>query len=148
MNATYEIVIGLPVRQNIYEIADNIVDYSNQEDANNWEDGLSEVIASLKTTPNHQECPKETKGAKASIRKILYRQKGVRRNYHLYYRLETYPTPDPEPNYPYPAGRVTVLFVRHASQKELTTAEIQARIKASDNDIADVDNLTKKLKGQ
>jgi plasmid stabilization system protein ParE len=141
VNPRYEVIIPPSLQKDIEQIIQGIVAYSNKEDANRWEDGLYDTLDTLSITPYHQECPRETRLARVSIRKILYSQKVPRRHYHIYYIVDAYPTPNPEPSTPYLAGRVSLLFIYHASQKLLSTKDIKERIVTVDAEIAELDAL-------
>jgi hypothetical protein len=146
VNQYFELIISLPVQKDIEKIRKEISAYSNDEDAGyEWGDGLSKVVNTLKTVPFHQAIERETGVGKAPVRKILYRQQGVRCHYHVLYMVDSFPVPDPEPNRPYLAGCVVILFVRHASQKPLTDEALEKRIGAVHRDIAEVDALRKEL---
>jgi hypothetical protein len=67
----------------------SISDYSNTEDADKWEEGLYEIFSSLKTVPFHQTIEREMGVGRVPVRKILYRQQGVRRHYHVLYMVES-----------------------------------------------------------
>jgi plasmid stabilization system protein ParE len=144
----YELIVSQPVYNDIDTIFESIKNFSNEDDAFDWEDGLNDILEKLKNTPNHQELERETKLGNISIRKILYRQKKVRRDYHVIYSVLEYPKPNPEPNTPYLVGRVSVLFVRHAAQKVLTRKEIRERLQATVKDTERIDELRASLENQ
>jgi hypothetical protein len=145
MNRVYEVFVPQPTNKDIDDAHLGISDYSNVEDADKWEEGLYATFSSLKTVPFHQAIERETGVGKVPVRKILYRQQGVRRHYHVLYMVESFSVPDPEPNRPYLAGRVIILFVRHASQKPLTDKALEKRIGAVRKDIAKIDALRDEL---
>jgi hypothetical protein len=144
----YELIVSLPTYNDIDAISESIKNYSNEDDAFDWEDELHNVLETLKYTPNHQELERETKLGGISIRKILYRQKKVRREYHIIYTITEYAKPNPEPNTPHLAGRVSVLFVRHAAKKVLTSKEIRERLQATAKEIEQIDELRASLENQ
>jgi hypothetical protein len=140
MNQEYEIVLSLPPRGDIENIYEGITQFSNEDDADNWEIGLYESLHSLKFTPNHQECERETRITGLAIRRILYRQKGVKREYHVYYTIEPSPVGTAGVAVPF-LGRVVILFLLHASQKPLSKKALLSRIQAVRTDVAEVDAI-------
>jgi hypothetical protein len=148
VNQQYQTIIALPTEEEIERIRNNVTAYYQSVGKNfdfsldagfEWLSGLSETINALEVTPTHQELERETRLSKTSIRRVLYKQKGIKREYHVYYTIR--PLPAPDPNFPNLVARVVILFVRHASQKPLTTKELKARISAVTADIAEIDAL-------
>jgi hypothetical protein len=93
VNREYEVFVPQPTNKDIENIHVSIRDYSNDEDADKWEEGLYETFSSLKIVPFHQAIEREAGVGKVPIRKILYRQQGVRRHYHVLYTVEVSPVP-------------------------------------------------------
>jgi hypothetical protein len=148
MNRYFTIFIPSPVFSDIEGVHASISQYSNSGDADNWEEGLFDEIDTLKTTPHHQVIERETRLSKTNVRRILYHQKGTRREYHIFFTVKDVPTPNPEPNTPYLAGHVFLLFVRHAAQKPLTTKELKERLGKADAEIMEIDALRAELENQ
>jgi hypothetical protein len=151
MNREYQLVLSTLPLQDIDSIREDIITYTKsgkrtgEEDADNWEEGLYQVFQSLKIVPYHQECERESKILGTSIRKILYRQKGIRRDYHIYYTIKPYPLPDPEPDHPYMAGRIVIFFLLHAAQKPLTESELIERTHNVQAEIQEIDAIRTEL---
>ena len=125
----YEIALSTSVERDLETIRAEIIFFSNADDANVWEDGLFDVIRSLKHVAGFQECKIESRRAGFSIRKILYRQSGIKRQYHLFFTIEEYTKPIVEPTTPYLVGMVKILAVRQASRRSLTGKELQERLR-------------------
>jgi hypothetical protein len=142
VNRFFEIVVPFVVSTEVNDIFGDIINYTeNEEAAHVWLKGFFNALQTLERTPYHQICERETEISGFLVRRILHRQKEVRREYHAYYTIYEYPIPDPEPTNSYPAGRVLVLFVRHAAQKPLTKKELGERLKAAISEVAQIDDL-------
>jgi hypothetical protein len=150
MNRFFEVTIPLLSREDIDQIYQDIVVYWKSkgksdtfaEDAGYvWLDGFKKVIDSLEIVPFHQECERETSLLGVSVRRIKYQPKNSRREHHIYYTVETFPTPDPEPTHLYLAGSIVILFVRYATQEILSDEELEERFSAVKADIEEINAL-------
>jgi hypothetical protein len=145
MNREYQLaLLALPL-QDIEIIRNNITAFANTAAADDWEEGLYEVLDSLKMVAHHQECERESKLLGVSVRRILYRQKGVRRDYHVYYTIKPSPLSEIEPDGFYVAGHVLILYLLHAAQKPLSKKELQARVNAVNAEMEEIDALRAEL---
>jgi hypothetical protein len=129
MTGEYEVSTSDMLWDDVDVIKEDIMVYSNKNDAENWEDGLYESIRSLKTVAAYQVCELESQVVGLPIRKLLYRQKDVKRQYHLFFTIEEYPRPTIEPSTPYLLGVVKIFTIRHASRQPMTGRELRDRLK-------------------
>jgi hypothetical protein len=131
MIGEYQIFTSQMFWEDVDAIKEEIVTYSNFDDADNWESGLFDTIRSLKTTAGYQICEFETEEAGFPVRKVLYRQKEVNRQYHLFFTisLEEYPMPLGGLTTAIPDlfGMVKIFAVRHASRRPMTGKELRRR---------------------
>jgi hypothetical protein len=154
VNRFYEVTIPLLSREDIDQIYQDIVVYWRGQGRNDslaqdagyaWLDGLKKVIDTLEIVPFHQECEHETNLLGVSVRRVRYEQKNSRREHHVYYTVEEFPIPNPEPTHLYLAGQIVVLFVRHASQETLSGEELEERMRGIKEDIGRINALKLKL---
>jgi hypothetical protein len=135
MNQEYEVAITTPSMQDIEKIRADIASYSSEDDSNAWEDGIFDVIRSLHIVAHYQESEPESQKMGFPVRKILYKQKGTKRQYHLFFTIDYYPKPAIEPTHPYAVGIVKIIAVRYATQNTMTKKEIQSRLDRANADL-------------
>jgi hypothetical protein len=97
------------------------------ETADAWEDNFENTfLVDLSKFPHQKIIRPATASGQQDLRQVLYRptKKGV--GYHVFFTVEDFVRPNPEPTTDYLAGVVYIVAIRPASMEPLTEEEIAA----------------------
>jgi hypothetical protein len=129
MTRRYNVEIALPARQDIREIQDGLIEYVSPEIADRWEVGFIKALEQLTITPHFPVQQIETDYFGRPIRRYVYRMTpNSSKGYFIYYELEEFMVPSPEPATDYFAGVVTIIGVRLTSRPSMSLEEIKDRL--------------------
>jgi plasmid stabilization system protein ParE len=125
MNKRYRVFLTTRARINSNEIQAYLAREVGPEVADAWEDGFENVfLIGLSKFPHLQIVRPATNTNPIEVRKSTYRTTKKGAGYSVFYMIEEFPTPNPEPTTDYLAGAVYILMIRPASMAPLTQEEI------------------------
>jgi plasmid stabilization system protein ParE len=94
-----------------------LAELTSPENADEWQDGLRQAIASLATSP--RRCPLVPEKFRHETRQLLYRRPGSQVAYRILFTIigEQAQSPDPP--------TVIILHIRHASARPITRTQVR-----------------------
>jgi plasmid stabilization system protein ParE len=125
MTARYKVIVTPKGQADSRAIQDYLVERSGPEVADSWEEGfLTTFLIGLSKFPHLQIVRPATNTNPIEVRKSLYRSTKRGAGYYVFYTIEEFARPNPEPTTDYQAGIVWVVAVRPSAMAPLTQEEI------------------------
>jgi hypothetical protein len=128
MTRRYRVDFTHDVMQDSFQIQRALIEHGGHELADRWEEGLNKAFLHLSKNPFTQIQERESDLLQMPIHRYLYcMSKSSKSGYHLYYSLEVFPVPNPEPMMDYLAGVVKILWISSASGAGFSDEEMLKR---------------------
>jgi plasmid stabilization system protein ParE len=124
MTARYRVFLMPPAQADNISIQSYLVEHFGPERADQWEDAfVNNFLPNLSEVPHHRII-RPARGSLLPLRQTLYRptKRGVA--YNVFFTVEEFQRPDPEPENDYLAGLVRIVCIRPASMNPLTQEAI------------------------
>jgi plasmid stabilization system protein ParE len=127
MTARYRVIVTPLGQEYSRAIQAYLVERSGPEVADNWEEGfLTTFLIGLSKFPHLQIIRPATKSNPVEVRRTLYRPKKKGAGYYVFYTIEEFVRPNPEPATDFLAGVVYIVAIRPAAMEPLTEEEIDS----------------------
>jgi plasmid stabilization system protein ParE len=125
MTARYKVIVTPKAQRNSRDIQSYLVENYSPEKADDWEERFLNVfLISLSKMPHHKIVRPATNLYPNPLRRALYRPTKSGASYYVYFSIEEFTRPNPEPTTDFVAGIVYVSGVRSASMAPLSDEEI------------------------
>jgi hypothetical protein len=128
MTARYKVFLMPPAVADSKNVQMYLVENYSPEKADEWENGfLNTFLQGLSKVPHHKIVRPATGKFPLPVRCLTYRTTKKGAGYFVYFNIEEFQRPDPEPPYEFFAGIVRVIGIVPAAQAPLTEEEIDMR---------------------
>jgi plasmid stabilization system protein ParE len=127
MTARYRVFLTAKARANNSEIQAYLARVRGPETADAWEDQFENVfLIALSKVPHLQIVRPATNTNPIEVRRAVYRPRKKGAGYYVFYTIEEFVRPNPEPTTDFLAGAVYIVAIRPASMEPLTDEEINS----------------------